>query len=114
MALCCSNIFAQQRHRLSNGEPYDIFLSVRPTAGMALGDFNKNYTYVYGADLAFEMQLEETKLGLGVTIGYNYCVPQSFKLSYLPPNIIGLHIKYQFFLLPTTIFTTKHSNPLSE
>ncbi|MCI6800125.1 MAG: hypothetical protein MR891_00590 [Bacteroidales bacterium] len=84
MALCCGNIFAQQRHRLSNGEPYDIFLSVRPTAGMALGDFNKNYTYIYGADLAFEMQLEETKLGLGVTIGYNYCVPQSFKLSYLP------------------------------
>ena len=62
VALCCSNIFAQQRHRLSNGEPYDIFLSVRPTAGMALGDFNKNYTYIYGADLAFEMQLEETKL----------------------------------------------------
>lgn len=76
--------FSQQRHRLKSGQPYDIFLSVRPTGGMAMGDFENNYTYIYGAHFAFELQLEETRLGLGLEIGYNYCVPQSAKLAYLP------------------------------
>ncbi len=75
---------AQPRHRLASGEPYDIFLSVRPTWGMAMGDFNKNYTYLYGAHFAFELQMEETRLGLGFELAYDYCVPQAYKLNYLP------------------------------
>ena len=80
-----SNIaFSQQRHRLSNGEPNDIFLSVKPTGGIAYGDFSKNYTYVYGTSIGLEIQLEETRLGLGVELGYNYCVPMAIKWDFLP------------------------------
>ena len=50
---------------------------------MTQGDFNKNYTYLYGGGLAFEIQMEETRLGFGLELAYNYCVPQSFKRNYL-------------------------------
>ncbi|HIW87318.1 MAG TPA: hypothetical protein IAC47_03480 [Candidatus Onthomorpha intestinigallinarum] len=75
--------YAQQRHRTASGEPYDIFLSVKPTGGLAQGDFEKNYTYVYGVNMAFEYQLEEIKLGLGFELGYLYGVPQTFKLPFI-------------------------------
>ncbi|MBQ2303525.1 MAG: hypothetical protein II256_03820 [Bacteroidales bacterium] len=99
------NANAQLRHRLSNGEPYDIFLSVKPTGGIAYGEFNKNYTYLYGGSLSFEMQLEETKLGLGVELGYNYCVPQAYKRNFIPTKYnwaahqfpITLNTNYYFY-----------------
>ena len=33
--------------------------------------------------MAFEIQMEETRLGFGLELAYNYCVPQSFKRNYL-------------------------------
>ena len=82
-AILACGTFAQQRHRFASGEPYDIFLSVKAAGGLAQGDFNKNYTYLYGGGLAFEIQMEETRLGFGLELAYNYCVPQSFKRNYL-------------------------------
>ena len=52
--------YAQQRHRTASGEPYDIFLSVKPTGGLAQGDFEKNYTYVYGVNMAFELSVRSS------------------------------------------------------
>ena len=72
-----------QRHRLANGEPYDIFFQIKPTGGMSLGDFAKNNTYIYGSHFAVEFQLQETKLGIGLEFGYNYCVPKAIKRPFL-------------------------------
>ena len=76
-----------QRHRLANGEPYDIFLQVKPMGGMALGDFAKNNTYIYGSHFALEFQLQETKLGIGLEFGYNYCVPMAYKRPFLQNSL---------------------------
>ncbi len=84
MTVLALDVSAQQRHRFANGEPYDLFFSIKPVGGMAIGEFNKNTTYLYGAHFAFELQMEETRLGLGLELGYNYCVPQSHKIKYLP------------------------------
>jgi opacity protein-like surface antigen len=80
ISLCVS----AQRHRLSNGEPYDIFLSVRPSFVMLNADLDKNYQWGVTTNFVLEFQLQETKLGFGAEIGYNYFNPKSYKLDFLP------------------------------
>lgn len=85
LALILTSLYAfSQRHRLANGEPYDIFFQVKPMGGIALGDFAKNNTYIYGSHFALEFQLQETKLGIGLEFGYNYCVPMAYKRPFVP------------------------------
>lgn len=84
LALILTSLCAfSQRHRLASGEPYDIFFQVKPIGGIALGDFAKNNTYIYGSHFALEFQLQETKLGIGLEFGYNYCVPMAYKRPFL-------------------------------
>jgi opacity protein-like surface antigen len=77
-----------QRHRLSNGEPYDIFLSVRPSYLYLQEDLTKNYQWGAGTNFVLEFQFQEIKVGAGVEIGYNYFSPKSYKLRFLPRKFL--------------------------
>ncbi|MDR1005383.1 MAG: porin family protein [Bacteroidales bacterium] len=73
-----------QSHRLANGEPYDIFISLRPSFIMTQADVAKNYQWGVGTNLLLEYQFQEIKLSAGIEIGYNYLNPKTYKLSFLP------------------------------
>ncbi|MDR0790164.1 MAG: hypothetical protein LBO06_05170 [Bacteroidales bacterium] len=73
-----------QRHRLANGEPYDIFLSVRPSFSLPQSDLAKNYEWGVGGNLLVEFQLQEKKVSMGLAVGYNYFYPKTYKIAFLP------------------------------
>ncbi|MDD4529923.1 MAG: hypothetical protein PHX48_08615, partial [Bacteroidales bacterium] len=52
LIICFSyNANSQDYHRLSNGEPYDIFYIIKPAYFQAYGtDFTKNYVDGFGSN----------------------------------------------------------------
>lgn len=86
LMVCFSfNANSQGYHRLSNGQPYDIFYIVKPAFFMAYGDdFTKNYVSGFGANVALEYQFQEAKVGVGVEMGYSFIEGNSYKIKYLP------------------------------
>ena len=80
---------SQSYHRLSNGEPYDIFYIVKPAYFQAYGDdFTKNYDFGFGSNFALEYQFQEIKIGLGVEMGYSFIYGNSSKIKYLPRKYV--------------------------
>ena len=73
-----------QRLRLANNEPYDIFLSVRPSYLLPQADLAKNYDWGLGCNFLLEFQLQEKKMSMGLEIGYNYFHPKTYKIAFLP------------------------------
>jgi opacity protein-like surface antigen len=73
-----------QTHRLANGEPYDIFLSVRPAYIMPFNDLKTNYEWGAGVNFLLEYQFQEKKVSVGIELGYNYFYPTTYKVAFLP------------------------------
>jgi len=93
--------FSQDRHRLKNKEPYDIFYIAKPFFLQSKGnDLTKNYNNGAGINLGLEYQFQELNLGLGFELGYAYINPNSYKIKYLPR-------KYLFTAnqIPFTVYT---------
>jgi len=90
LIICFSyNANSQDYHRLSNGEPYDIFYIIKPAYFQAYGtDFTKNYVDGFGSNFALEYQFQEVKLGVGVELGYSYIRGNSYKIKYLPRKYV--------------------------
>ena len=84
MCLSASNSFSQNRHRLTGGEPYDVFLSFRGHYLMTQDNFKDNYQWGAGGDFQVEFQYQEIKLSWGVSLGYDRFQPDSAKIQYLP------------------------------
>jgi len=83
------NANSQSYHRLSNGQPYDIFYIIKPAYFKAYGDdFTKNYVSGAGFNLGLEYQFQEIKLGLGVEMGYSFIQGNSYKIKYLPRKYV--------------------------
>lgn len=75
---------AQERHRLRNGEPYDIFYVVKPYFMNSQADLAVNYNKGFGSTFGIEYQFQEAKISVGAEIGYAYINPNSFKKPFLP------------------------------
>ncbi|MDR1725765.1 MAG: porin family protein [Bacteroidales bacterium] len=88
-----------QRHRLTNGEPYDIFMSIRPYYMVVQGDLSKNYEWGVGGNLLLEFQLQDIKLSAGLEIGYNYFYPKTYKVDFLPRKYL-----WSASQIPLTLF----------
>lgn len=84
LLLSSVNIFAQNRHRLSSGEPYDVFLSLRGHYLLTNGDIKDNYQWGAGGDFQVEFQYQEIKLSWGLSLGYDRFQPETAKLPFLP------------------------------
>lgn len=80
---------SQDYHRLSNGEPYDIFYTIKPAYFKAYGnDFTKNYIDGFGSNFGLEYQFQEIRLSIGAELGYAYFNGNSYKIKYLPRKYV--------------------------
>lgn len=76
---------AQDGHRLANGEPYDIFYTVKPYYVHPMGSsLTKNYKMGWGGTLGLEFQFQEKNIGIGAELGYANLAGKSAKIQYLP------------------------------
>ncbi|MCF0210735.1 MAG: hypothetical protein HUK18_05450 [Bacteroidales bacterium] len=92
--------FAQaQRHRLSSGEPYDVFLSLKGQYFMTQDNFKDNYLWGAGGEFQIEFQYQEAKISWGFGLGYDRFQPKTMKRPYLPTK--QLFVAQQ---VPVTLF----------
>ncbi|MBR1769722.1 MAG: hypothetical protein IJ748_04610 [Bacteroidales bacterium] len=90
---------AQNRHRLSSGEPYDVFLSLRGHYLMTRDNFKDNYQWGAGGEFQLEFQYQETKLSWGISLGYDRFQPETAKIQYLPTkqNFVAQQVPFTLF-----------------
>ncbi|MCH3923526.1 MAG: hypothetical protein LKE30_01215 [Bacteroidales bacterium] len=81
---CVINSNAQDRHRLSNGQPYDVFLSVKGHFLKPLSNLSDNYKWGAGGNISVEYQYQEIKLSWGFSLGYDRFQPKTLKRQFLP------------------------------
>ena len=93
------SLSAQDRHRLSGGEPYDVFLSIRGNYILTQDNFKDNYDWGAGGAFQIEFQYQEIKLSWGVSLGYERFQPKTLKWDYLPTK--QLFVAQQ---VPLTVF----------
>lgn len=74
--------FTQDRHRAGD-QPYDVFISFRPTYYMLQDNFVDNYDWGAGGKVVAEWQYQEWKFSWGVSLGYNRYQPKSAKRSFI-------------------------------
>ncbi|MDY6403176.1 MAG: hypothetical protein SPK52_04010 [Synergistales bacterium] len=99
LCLSASNSFSQNRHRLTGGEPYDVFLSFRGHYLITQDNFKDNYQWGAGGDFQVEFQYQEVKLSWGVSLGYDRFQPESAKIQYLPTKQ-----NFAAWQVPLTVF----------
>ena len=95
---------AQDRHRAGD-QPYDIFLSVRPTYYILQDNFLDNYDWGAGGKAVVEWQYQELKISWGLSLGYNRYQPKWEKRPYVPVKQlfvaqeipVTLFVNYYFF-----------------
>jgi opacity protein-like surface antigen len=109
LALVCialsTNINAQNRHRLTGGAPFDVFVSLRGNYIMPQDNFKDNYKWGAGGKVQVEFQYQELKLSWGLSLGYDRFQPKTLKWDYLPTKQLfvaqqaplTLFVNYYFF-----------------
>ncbi len=99
-----SNLYSQGR-RLDTGEPYTIFYILKGHYLSSMSELDKNYNWGTGGSLSIEYQFKETKLGLGLEMGYSWVNPNLYKIQYLPTkelfpaNQIPLTLYANYYIL---------------
>jgi outer membrane protein W len=104
-----NNASSQDYHRLSNGEPYDIFYSVKPLAFKTFGDFTKNYIWGAGFSASIEYQFQEVKIGVGAELGFSYVKGTSYKIEFLPRKFVKDAQQVPFTLYANYYFHNEES-----
>ena len=110
LIICFSyNANSQDYHRLSNGEPYDIFYIIKPAYFQAYGtDFTKNYVDGFGSNFALEYQFQEIKVGVGVDAKLGKQLKLSFDVY--DPNDVRVKLRTQYQLAPDTFLVGETDN----
>ena len=75
--------YSQDRHRAGD-QPYDIFISVRPTYYKLEENFLDNYEWGAGGKINIEWLYQELHFSWGLSIGYNRYQPKWLKWDYVP------------------------------
>lgn len=101
MVCLCQTAFSQNRHRLKNKEPYDIFYIAKPFFLQSKGeDLTKNYNNGGGINFGLEYQFQEKNFGVGFELGYAYIHPNSYKIPFLPRKFL-----FAANQIPFTVYT---------
>jgi hypothetical protein len=83
LSLICWPLFSQDRHRVGD-QPYDIFVSFRPTYYSLQDNFKDNYKWGLGGKVNIEWLYQELHLAWGISVGYNRYQPKSLKWDFVP------------------------------
>ncbi len=75
--------FSQDRHRAGD-QPYDIFVSLRPTYYLLQDNFKDNYEWGAGGKINVEWLYQELHFSWGFSFGYNRYQPKWLKWDYVP------------------------------
>ncbi|MBR1774527.1 MAG: hypothetical protein IJ759_03280 [Bacteroidales bacterium] len=75
--------FSQDRHRAGD-QPYDIFVSLRPTYYILQDNFLDNYDWGAGGKVNIEWLYQELHLSWGISVGYNRYQPKWLKWDFVP------------------------------